>query len=179
MSTRRAFLGTLGKALGAGGVLLPLAGKGALALPADLGKAAALPVTPVAMPLSPQFLQLREVREALHQCYLWPNDYLSMDARQKEWRDLMVNEHKPLEAEIVGRKKPTWKDCREIAEICLFGMHRRPGQRSDPRNALVYAVLSAAGVGDVFVPEIGGFSMKDFSVEEAYYRSPAPGEGQR
>ena len=40
MSSRRQFLGTLGKALGAGGLLLPWAGKGALALPADLGKAA-------------------------------------------------------------------------------------------------------------------------------------------
>lgn len=176
MATRRQFLGTLGKALGAGGVLLPWAGKGALALPADLGKAAALPVTPVAMPLSPQFLQLREIRKALHECYLWPDSYPSHDARQTAWRDLMVNHHSPLEAEIVGRKKPTWQDCREIAEICLFDMHRRLGERSDPRNALVYAVLSAAGVGDVFVPEIGGFSVKDFSVEEAYKRSPIPGE---
>jgi hypothetical protein len=41
--SRRQFFGTLGKALGAGGLLLPWAGKGPLALPADLGKAATLP----------------------------------------------------------------------------------------------------------------------------------------
>jgi hypothetical protein len=176
MSTRRQFLGTLGKALGAGGVLLPWAGKGALALPADLGKAAALPVAPAAMPLSPQFLQLREVREALHQCYMRQH-HLSFDVSEREWRNLMVNHHKPLEAEIVGRRKPTWQDCREIAEICLFDMHRRRHERNDPRDTLVYAVLRAAGVGDVFVPEIGRFSVTDFSVEEAFRRSPMPASG--
>ena len=47
-----------------------------------------------------------------------------------------------------------------------------------PMHALVWAVLSAGGIDEVLVPEIGGFSVKDFSVEEAYYRSPLPGEGQ-
>jgi len=53
MSTRRQFLGTLGKALGAVGLILPWAGKGALALPADLGKAAQLPLTAAPLPFSP------------------------------------------------------------------------------------------------------------------------------
>ena len=65
MSTRRSFLGTLGKALGAGGLLLPWAGKGALALPADLGKAASLPVTAAPLPFSAECLQLREIKRAL------------------------------------------------------------------------------------------------------------------
>jgi hypothetical protein len=40
MRTRRQFFGTLGTALGAGGLLLPWSGKGALPLPNDLGRAA-------------------------------------------------------------------------------------------------------------------------------------------
>jgi len=62
MSNRRQFLGTLGKALGAGGLILPWAGKGALALPADLGKAAQIPLTAAPMPFSPECLQLRHLR---------------------------------------------------------------------------------------------------------------------
>jgi hypothetical protein len=61
MNTRRQFFGTLGKALGAGGLLLPWSGKGALALPADLGKAAQIPLTAAPMPFSAECLQLREI----------------------------------------------------------------------------------------------------------------------
>lgn len=164
MSNRRQFLGTLGKALCAGSLLLPWSGKGALALPTDLGKAAQLPVTPVGMPLSPEFLQLREIRQSLHSVYLRQEEYPSGEAYRVAWRDLMVNHHKPLEAQIIGRHEPTWTDCREIAEICLHSMYRRrsAADRSDPRDALVYAVLSAGGgVTEVFVPEIGGRSLED------------------
>jgi len=55
MSNRRQFVGTLGKALGAVGLLLPWSGKGALALPADLGKAA-----------SPLVLKIREAIRLAH-----------------------------------------------------------------------------------------------------------------
>ena len=100
MSTRRAFLGTLGKMLGAGGVLLPLAGNGALALPADLGKAAALPITATPLPISPELARLREIRRELHDIYLWDTS----DGRTEAWRDVMVNRHKPAEASIIGRE---------------------------------------------------------------------------
>jgi hypothetical protein len=155
MSTRRAFLGTLGKLLGAGGVLLPVAGKGALALPADLGKAAALPVAPAPLPASPQLLQLREIRRELHGIYLWDNS----KTRTAAWRDVMVNKHTPTAAQIVGRKNPTWQDCVEIAEVCLHRMRRQyPADPTDPMRALVWAVLNAGGVNEVIVPEVGNFS---------------------
>jgi len=166
MSTRRAFLGTLGKALGAGGVLLPWAGKGALALPADLGKAAALPVAPTPLPVSAELHHLREVRRELHSIYLsrfedfrpldHPDEFGSRDGRQKAWRDVMVKKHTPLADAIVGRKKTTWQDCAEIAEVALHQMYRRgPRNRSDPLVALVFAVLSAGGQEEFFIPELG------------------------
>jgi hypothetical protein len=160
MNTRRHFLGTLGKALGAGGLLLPLAGKGALALPAGLGKAAALPVAPAALPLSPEFVRFREVWRELHSIYLTqPDDYLE-DGRSKAWSDVMQNKCKPLQKQIIGRTNPTWSDCVEIAEICLHKMSRQgPDNRSDPLCALVHAVLKAGGVKMVFVPEIGFYSV--------------------
>lgn len=159
MSTRRQFLGTLGKLLGAGGVLLPVAGKGALALPADLGKAAALPVVPTSLPVSPELLRLRKVREELHDIYLWNTS----NDRGVAWRNVMRNKHEPLADAIIGRidKNPTWQDCREIAEAALFHMHRQgPHDRSNPLCALVYAVLWASGETVLFVPEIGKYSLK-------------------
>lgn len=162
MSTRRHFLGTLGKALGASGLLLPLAGKGALALPVDLGKAAQLPLAPAAIPLSPEFLQHREVWRELHGIYLSTEEDYTLTTRAAAWRDVMQNKCAPLRAQIVERKNPTWQDCREIAEICLFQLHRQgPHDRGDPRCALVYAVLSAAGVRETFIPEIGNFSLEE------------------
>ena len=172
MSTRRAFLGTLGKALGAGGVLLPWAGKGALALPANLGKAAALPVTPTPLPVSAEMLRLRETRRELHSIYLAtpddypkqdrPDEFGSRDGRTKAWREVMRGKHTPTKRQIIGRKKPTWSDCVEIAEICLFDIHRHgpcgPYFRDNPMIALVHAVLSAGAVGQVIIPEIGDFS---------------------
>jgi hypothetical protein len=149
MSSRRQFLSTLGKALGAGGLLLPWAGKGALAVPADLGTAAQLPLASVAPPVSSDLLQLREVRRALHECYL-------RQGEQPEWRPLMVDHHHPLAASIVGRRRPTWADCTEIAEVAMFDILRGfEVQMSDPKTALVYAVLSASGATEVFVPTRG------------------------
>jgi hypothetical protein len=161
MSSRRAFLGTLGKALGAGGVLLPLAGKGALALPAELGKAAALPVMPTPLPVSAEMLRLREIRRELHNIYL--AEYHSYNDRCAAWRDVMRKRHEPTAQQIIGRKKPNWSDCVEIAEVALHRMHRLgPREENDVLHKLVFAVLSAGGINEVFVPEIG-----DFSLEEA------------
>lgn len=57
MSTRRAFLGTLGKALGEAACCSRWPGKGALALPADLAKAASVPVAPTPLPVSHAYPQ--------------------------------------------------------------------------------------------------------------------------
>ena len=163
MSTRRHFLGTLGKLLGAGGVLLPVAGKGALALPTDLGTAAALPVAPTPLPVSADMLRLREIRRELHEIYLWgPHDFPKPKARQQAWRDVMVNRHRPTEGLIIGRKNPTWRDCVEIAEVCMHSVTReRRWDTSNPTHALVWAVLSTSGVNEVFIPEIGDFSLEE------------------
>jgi hypothetical protein len=158
MSTRRQFLGTLGKLLGAGGVLLPFAGKGALALPADLGKAAALPVAPTPLPVSPQLLQLREIRRELHEIYLWDTS----DTRGASWRHVMQNKYVPTVAEIVGRRNATWADCVEIAEIAMWRMHRLgPPDKDDLHYRLVRAVLSAGGINEIFILEIGDMSIDE------------------
>jgi hypothetical protein len=78
----------------------------------------------------------------------------------------MVNQHRPLEAQIIGRSKPTWQDCVEIAEVAIHDMaHRRSFDRSNPSCALVFAVLSTAGTTEVFIPEIGNFSLDEASSE--------------
>ena len=113
LNSRRAFFGTLGKALGAGGLLLPWGGRGALALPADLGKAAHLPVTVATLPFSPEAIQLRAIRDALHRTHRLPHS----DARSREWTMLMTEHCQPLERAIVSRQQPTMADCVELAEI--------------------------------------------------------------
>src|SRR5260221_9918450 len=85
MTDRRHFLGTLGKALGAGGLLLPWAGKGALALPADLGAAARLPVMAAGLPFSSEVLQLRQVRRELRHCWLHQHHYSYTRAYSAPW----------------------------------------------------------------------------------------------
>jgi len=119
MSNRRQFLGTLGKALGAGGLLLPWAGKGALALPTDLGKAAGLPVTAAAMPWTAERLKLRGLKEAMlqHRRETYSGRYAGKyDAACTAWRLLMADYGEGAEA-IATRPNPTWRDCVELAEI--------------------------------------------------------------
>jgi hypothetical protein len=117
MSNRRQFLGTLGKALGFGGLLLPLAGKGALALPADLGQAAQLPVTVSGLPFSKEAVQLRGIRRQLRACYLNQQTYPE-GGYSRAWRSLMRDSYRPLAARVVARPASSWADCVELAEIC-------------------------------------------------------------
>jgi hypothetical protein len=173
MSTRRQFLGTLGKALGAGGVLLPWAGKGALALPVDLGTAAALPVTATPLRVSAEMLRLRDIRHELHEIYLsMPSDFPRLErpdelgnrcGRSKAWREVMRGHYRPTEAQIIGRKNPTWRDCVEIAEVCIHTATREWHglDTTKPMHALVWAVLSAGGINEVYIPEIGNFSLNE------------------
>jgi hypothetical protein len=119
MTNRRQFLTTLGKVFGSGGLLLPWAGKGALALPTDLGKAAQVPVTPAQLPFSREALLLREIRRQLHKNQL--AEYSR--ARCEEWRSLMVDHYKPIARKIETRPAATatWTDCVELAEIISHG----------------------------------------------------------
>jgi hypothetical protein len=181
MSTRRNFLGTLGKAFGAGALLLPAAGSGALALPADLGRAASLPVTPVALPVSVEMLRLREIRQELHSIYLatpddypqqdHPDEFGTRDGRSKAWREVMRNQHEPTAQRIIGRKDPTWSDCAEIAEIALQRMYRLgPQEKNDITHKLVWAVLRASGKRWIFIPEIGDFEVNEGEDMRAFAR---------
>jgi hypothetical protein len=117
MSTRRQFLGTLGKALGAGGLLLPWSGKGALALPADLGKAAALPVTAAPLMFSPECLQLREIKRALAALPVNCDNLGGFPGAKTPWYDTMTNEYGPTETRLVRRPVRSWTDCVELAEV--------------------------------------------------------------
>lgn len=143
MSTRRAFLGTLGKALGAGGVLLPLAGKGALALPADLGKAAALPLTAAPMPFSPECLQLREIKRALHAL---PQTY---EPDGGAWRCMMVGEYKPAVNRLCARPVRSWADCVELAETiwAFWEKQHRDGDYVGPPIPKLMSEPTSATVG--------------------------------
>jgi hypothetical protein len=157
------FLTTLGKALGATGLLLPLAGKGALAIP-DLGKAAQLPVTVAPMPFSPEALRLREIRRELNACYLGQHDYLDgLKGYDRAWTDLMRNHYHPLVKRVIGRPPATWTHCVELAEIAWVSLaHKRSINDSqgsvqrplvfgkeEPVEALIEAVLTL-GRGDRF-----------------------------
>lgn len=126
MSNRRQFLGTLGKALGASGLLLPWAGKGALAIP-DLGKAASLPVAAAKLPLSREALLLRNIRRQLHD--LRGKEHSK--ARSEEWRALVVDHYRPVAARVAEREEPTFADCVELAEIIWRGLAKEEREQSD------------------------------------------------
>jgi hypothetical protein len=177
MSTRRQFLGTLAKALGAGGLLLPWSGKGALALPADLGKAASLPVTAAALPFSAECLQLREIKRALAALPANCDLYRGFPGAKAPWYDTMSNEYHPVYARLTRRPVRSWTDCVELAEAIWafwekdnrdgFCVGPRIAKLSvDPRHAhigyhqreaiaaLVEGVLALGG-GERFDPRLG------------------------
>jgi hypothetical protein len=142
MSTRRQFLGTLGKALGAGGLLLPVAGKGALALPADLGKAAALPVTAAPLTFSAECLQLREIKRALAPLPLDING-------GPRWRRLMTEEYAPIEQSLCARRVRSWTDCVELAEViwAFWEKENRDGYYVGPKTSKLSVHPNNASVG--------------------------------
>ena len=136
MTTRRQFFGTLGKALGAGGLLLPWGGKGALALPTDLGKAAQLPVTAAPMPFSTECLELRQLRRQLLDCRLRQSqDRQPLDDYQRDWRTVM--DHYGATAGVLSRRPATsWGHVVELAEIAW---HFAPKEEiADSDGCLVY-----------------------------------------
>ena len=130
-------------------------------------------MTPTPLPVSTEMLRLREIRRELHHIYLsTPNDFPKLerpdefgiaDGRTRAWRDVMRNQHQPTERQIIGRKKPTWRDCVEIAEVCIHTAAREWHglDTTKPMHALVWAVLSAGGIDEVYIPEIGNFSLDE------------------
>jgi hypothetical protein len=105
---RRVFLRS---ALGAGGLLLPWRGSGALAL-ADPGAAARLPVVAAPLPVSEAGLEVRNIVRAMQER---PRDadYHSLNANWRALRHLYV----PWAEAVLNRPARSWSDCVEIAEI--------------------------------------------------------------
>jgi hypothetical protein len=126
MSSRRQFLTTLGKALGAGGVLLPLAGKGTLAI-SEPAKAAQIPVSAAPMPWSPECLELRQLKQRMlkHQVAKYSGHYGRDHERAcTAWRLLMCDYGDVAET-IAARPNPTWRDATELAEIAWHMAHKQ------------------------------------------------------
>jgi len=146
MADRRQFLGTLGKALGLGGLLIPISGTGALALPADLGKAAGVPVRATALPISREGLQLRELRRAVHAVHLGSQStHRERLERAIRYHALMVDDYGPLAMSVTARAQPTWADCVELAEICWQGLAKEWREETDDRDGGYTGALSADG----------------------------------
>jgi hypothetical protein len=180
MNSRREFLGTLGKALGTGSLLLPLAGKGALALPADLGPAAHLPVSERALPLPPACLELRRIKYVLAHVHAEPH---SRD-RSLRWK-ILAERYESIARDLASKPAASWSDCVALAEIAwhmttkeeiegpdgfpVYTGELEIGRQEAIRNpwaapcsawwhhvqvALIEAVLSLGG-GERFDPKIG------------------------
>jgi hypothetical protein len=114
MSNRRQFLGTLGKALGAGTFFLPWSGKGALALPADLGAAAKLPVKSAPLPFSAETVEMRRIKRALYTIRV--ANQPGTGGPGCPWYETMVHKYRPIERRLTNRPVRTWADCVELAE---------------------------------------------------------------
>jgi hypothetical protein len=106
--SRRVFLRS---ALGAGGLLLPWRGSGALAL-VDPGAAARLPVHHAPLPLSEAGLECRNIIRALIERPR-TGDYSTLNAHWRALHEL----YKPWAEEVLNRPVKSWSDCVEIAEI--------------------------------------------------------------
>lgn len=109
-SSRRSFLG---KFFGAGSLLLPAGGSGALALTRDAAKIAETPVTLVGLPFSKEAIHLRAIRDHLHSI---------RGKRGGEWHALMTGDYARMSAAITSRAEPTWTDCVELAEDIWHSM---------------------------------------------------------
>jgi hypothetical protein len=104
-SNRRMFLRSF---LGAGGLLLPLAGSNALALPVT-DAAARTPVTARALPFTAECLQLRDLKREMHD--------RPFDGRIDGPWSRMSDQYAAIADAIAARPNPTWSDCVELAEI--------------------------------------------------------------
>lgn len=122
MSNRRQFLSTLGKALGAGGLLLPVAGqKAAFAIPSDLAKVADIPLIAAKLPPTPEALLTREIRSELREEYLRQAEGRSHKQYEQAWRAAMYR-YKAAARRVEEKPDPTWADCVALAEKLWHGL---------------------------------------------------------
>lgn len=123
MSSRRQFLGTLGRIMG-GGLLLPIAGKGALSL-SDTANAAELPVRLSPLPFSADTLELRRIKSALAGIRSRDETGIGTDC---PWYRTMTQEHRPTVQRLASRPVTSWTDCVELAEA-IWSFHDK--ERAD------------------------------------------------
>lgn len=117
---RRSLLTTLGKAFGAGGLILTTGRAGALALPANLEAAASLPLTTAALPISPDLIQWRGLVDDLHAFHLEVKSrYSPALGEEYHARSMVV---RGVGDRITAREHTTWADCVELAELCWRSM---------------------------------------------------------
>jgi hypothetical protein len=105
---RRVFLRS---ALGAGGLLLPWRGSGALAL-ADPGAADRLPVMAAPLPVSEECLEVRRIVRAMIERPR-TSEYVAIN---REWRALR-RLYEPWGEAILNRLALSWSQAVEIAEL--------------------------------------------------------------
>lgn len=113
---RRAFLrGGLRAALATGGgLLLPWQGGGALALP-DLAETARVPVSLGPLPVIPECLELRRIKEKLLERHLM-RDKGGIDESQRIWRSLH-EEHERVAHSLYSKRVTSWSEVVAMAEI--------------------------------------------------------------
>jgi hypothetical protein len=92
---RRSILGTLGKAFGAGGLLLPFKGQSALAMPVDLGPAAKVALKAAPVPISQEGQELRYLRQHLFKLQSGTVENPYGRDGICEFTRLMINEYRP------------------------------------------------------------------------------------
>lgn len=114
--SRRNLLTTLGKAFGAGGLILSSGGAGALALPVNLEAAASLPLVPTALPVSAQLIQWRALVDDQHAFRLRNTGRQTLASCQEFYMRSEVIQD--VGEQIACREHRTWADCVELAEIC-------------------------------------------------------------
>lgn len=113
---RRSLLTTLGKAFGAGGLILSSGRAGALALPTNLDAAASLPLTTAALPVSPDLIEWRGLVDGQHAFRLRTRARQTLGTHHEYYmRSLEIRD---VSDRIAAREHKTWADCVELAELC-------------------------------------------------------------
>jgi hypothetical protein len=159
--------------VGAGGLLLPWKGGGALALP-DLAEAARVPVTLAPFPVSAELLELRRLKRRLVELKAVPTQHALEDhfARHESdraamrWFEVMYGEYWPIAQSIAERPVASWGQCVELAEIVwdrkkkwrIDNNVRKPHHHGDTDHilaTLVDGVLTLGG-GERFDPRMIG-----------------------
>lgn len=125
---RRGLLTSLGKAFGAGGLILSSGRAGALVLPSNLEAAASLPLSSAALPVSADLIELRGLVDDQHAFRLNSRGRQTLGTHHEYYtRSLEIRD---VSDRIAEREHKTWADCVELAELCWHIMpkeHDRPG----------------------------------------------------